>query len=424
MDDNDDQISLYIDKDDFFDNKNRNKNKENFKYKFQYIKIKNRCYSSLILLIILNIFFISFSPNSKKSQYPGRFQSLKKLKKYMKACFQGLYLNDNAIINYNSSTPKISVVIPVYNCNKTIKAAVRSIQNQNMGDIEIILVNDFSKDNTTKIIQELSEEDPRIKIINNKKNSGTLYSRNIGILNSKGKYIMNLDNDDLFLDNEVFDDIYKEINNTNFDIIGFNDLEAHNYDPKGSQLNIGFFYKPDNFIVYQPELRYYPYTRNNIFYPNDYLVWGRIVKSDLYKKSINNLGKDIYGEERGQKFLCYNEDTTMSIALFTYAQSFKFITRFGIFHYLAKTTASHTRSSEENIYSYIFILDMLFEFTENDISHKKYVAEFALDLNTNDITTEKTINYIKILLQRLYDSKYISEEYKNKLKQKYSCIYN
>ena len=84
----------------------------------------------------------------------------------MKACFQGLFLNDNAKLNYNSSTPKISVVIPVYNCNKTIKAAVRSIQNQNMGDIEIILVNDLSKDNTSNIIQELSEEDPRIKIIN------------------------------------------------------------------------------------------------------------------------------------------------------------------------------------------------------------------------------------------------------------------
>ena len=375
-------------------------------------------------IIIAIIFVLSFSPNRNKQQYPGRYQSLKKLKKYMKACFEGLYLNDNAIYNYNSSIPIISVVIPVYNCNKTIKAAVRSIQNQNMGDIEIILVNDLSKDNTSKIIQELSEEDPRIKIINNKKNSGTLYSRNVGILSSKGKFIMNLDNDDLFLDSEVFDDIYKEMNNTNFDIIGFNELEAHNYDPKGSQLNTGFFYKPDNFIVYQPELRYYPFTRNNKFYPNDYLVWGRLVKRDLYIKAINNLGKDIFGEERGKRFLCYNEDTTMTIALFAYAQSFKFVTRYGIFHYLGKTTASNTRPSEENTYSHIFILDMLFEFTENDISHKKYVAEFALVLNGDDINTEKTINYIKILLQRLYDSKYISEEYKNKLKQKYSFIYN
>ena len=417
-------FSMENDKTQFIDDKVEYKKDKNYKYKLQYLKIKNRCYLSLILLIILNIFFISFSTNPNKQQYPGRLQSLKKLKKYIKSCFQGLYLNDNAILNYNSSNPKISVVIPVYNCNKTIKAAVRSIQNQNMGDIEIILVNDLSKDNTSKIIQELSEEDPRIKIINNKKNSGTLYSRNIGILNSKGKYVMNLDNDDLFLDNEVFDDIYKEMNNTNFDIIGFNELEAHNYDPLGSQLDTGFFYKPNNYIVYQPELRYYPYTKDDKFYPNDYLVWGRLVKSDLYKKAINNLGKDIFGEERGKKFLCYNEDTTMTIALFTYAQSFKFVARFGIFHYLGITTASNTRPSEENTNSHIFILDMLFDFTENDISHKKYVAEFALDLNEKNIDTEKNINYVKILLQRIYDCKYISEVYKDKLKQKFSYIYN
>ena len=72
-----------------------------------------------------------------------------------------------------------------------------------MSKIEIILV----KDNSSKIIEELSLEDPRIKIINNQKNMGTLFSRNIGILNSNGKYIMNLDNDDLFIDKDVFNTV-------------------------------------------------------------------------------------------------------------------------------------------------------------------------------------------------------------------------
>ena len=60
-----------------------------------------------------------------------------------------------------------------------------------MSDIEIILVNDNSNDNTSLIIQKLAEDEQRIIILNNKKNMATLYSRNIGILNSKGKYIMN-----------------------------------------------------------------------------------------------------------------------------------------------------------------------------------------------------------------------------------------
>ena len=76
----------------------------------------------------------------------------------MKKCFEGEFLNNN--IYSFSPEPKISTVIPVYNCEKTIKAAVRSIQNQDMADIEIILVNDFSKEyneNNSRIIRRRSK---------------------------------------------------------------------------------------------------------------------------------------------------------------------------------------------------------------------------------------------------------------------------
>ena len=135
-----------------------------------------------------------------------RKKELSKGKIYMQKCFDGILLNNNTkTIIHN---PKISAVIPVYNCQNTIKASVRSIQNQNMAKLEIILVNDNSKDNTSIIIQELAKEDPRIKIIYNKKTMATLYSRNIGILHSKGKYIMILDINDLFLNADLFDDSY------------------------------------------------------------------------------------------------------------------------------------------------------------------------------------------------------------------------
>ena len=70
---------------------------------------------------------------------------------------------------------KISAVIPAYNCQNTIKDALRSIQNENMPYIEIILVNDNSEDNSSKIIQELREEDQRIKLINKEKRKANLY---------------------------------------------------------------------------------------------------------------------------------------------------------------------------------------------------------------------------------------------------------
>jgi glycosyltransferase involved in cell wall biosynthesis len=120
-------------------------------------------------------------------------------------------------IYYYNNTPKITSIIPVFNASKTIKAAIRSIQNQNMDDIEIILVDDVSTDNSTSIINELMIEDRRIKLIKNKRNRGILYSRSIGALNAKGKYIMALDNDDLFI-NGIFNKCYEEAEKNNLDI--------------------------------------------------------------------------------------------------------------------------------------------------------------------------------------------------------------
>ena len=63
--------------------------------------------------------------------------------------------------------------------------------------------------------------DKRIKLINNKKNMGTLYSRSIGVLKAKGKYLFPLDNDDMFFDDDVFNIVYNEAYNFNYDIVCF-----------------------------------------------------------------------------------------------------------------------------------------------------------------------------------------------------------
>ena len=133
-------------------------------------------------------------------------------------CEKGLIINNQTFIIKDD--PKISVIVPVYNCESTIKRAIRSIQNQNMSEIEIIIINNFSSDKTKNIIEEMKQEDPRIKIINNYKNMGTLYSRSIGVLEAKGKYIITLDGDDMFLE-DIFNTIYEEGEKTNFDIISF-----------------------------------------------------------------------------------------------------------------------------------------------------------------------------------------------------------
>ena len=162
----------------------------------------------------------------------------------------------------------ISVIIPEFNCEKSIIPSIRSIQNQNLSQIEIILVNDFSKDNTTKIIKMLSKQDLRIKIINNYKNMGTLYSRCIGVLISLGKYIFALDNDDMFFDEDIFDYIYKIGKSKNFDIIIFKTLTINDYNIEKMRDHPLSRHK-NNLILHQPNLGIFPISINGHYKIND-----------------------------------------------------------------------------------------------------------------------------------------------------------
>ena len=91
--------------------------------------------------------------------------------------------------------PKVTVLMSVYNGEKYLKEAIDSILNQTFKDFEFLIINDCSTDNTVAII--LSYHDPRIRLINNKKNVGITCSLNKGIKLSKGAYIARMDGDDI-----------------------------------------------------------------------------------------------------------------------------------------------------------------------------------------------------------------------------------
>lgn len=92
--------------------------------------------------------------------------------------------------------PLVSVVIPAYRVEKYIRHCLTSIQEQSLSDVEIIVVNDCTPDNTMAIVQELAHEDKRIKIIDLERNEGPMIAREKGYMAATGDYITFCDGDD------------------------------------------------------------------------------------------------------------------------------------------------------------------------------------------------------------------------------------
>lgn len=113
----------------------------------------------------------------------------------------------------------VSIIIPVYNMGNNIKTCTRSIMDQTYKNIEIILVDDGSKDNSLQQCIELSQEDERIKVIHTE-NRGSGPARNEGIINASGKYVYFPDADD-YLDPRAIEILVKEIQNAKCDLIVF-----------------------------------------------------------------------------------------------------------------------------------------------------------------------------------------------------------
>lgn len=93
--------------------------------------------------------------------------------------------------------PKITVLMPVYNCEPYIEEAVRSILNQTFTDFEFLIIDDFSNDNTVSIIKSI--KDSRIILIEKSFNTGLTNSLNLGLNLAKGEYIARMDGDDISL---------------------------------------------------------------------------------------------------------------------------------------------------------------------------------------------------------------------------------
>ena len=328
-----------------------------------------------ILFIIINKKFGNFfqeHPFYLRERKPIIMKDEKKKKillkgrKFLDQCLNGIYNKKNM----SNTTPKVSSIIPVYNCQTTINAALVSIQNQNLTKLEIILINDFSSDNTSEIITNKQKEDKRIIIINNHKNMGTLYSRSIGALMAKGKYIFCLDNDDMFFDNDIFDYFYKIGKKEKLDLIGFQTVNLWNYtEGVLTMKDLYTFQYPNNYLVTQPELGRWMVTFEGKFLVHNNMIWDKCIRTKIYQKAVNLLTIKRYST-----YIVWAEDTSINFIIFNLSKSFKYIHKYGIFHYKSTQTASFIQPIEHKIFAETFFLEVIFDFSKNN-TDKNLAAE-------------------------------------------------
>lgn len=182
--------------------------------------------------------------------------------------------------------PLVSVLMPVYNCETFIQEAINSILSQTFSNFELIIIDDASTDNTSKIID--SYKDNRIKFIQKQRNTGYTDSLNFGLDIAKGDFIARMDGDDISLP----DRLQKQVNilNSNYNIIACgtwyetfpsNNVRRHperHEDIKITLLSHSALAHPSVMLRKKPLRDHNIYYNRNLEPAEDYDLWTRIIK--------------------------------------------------------------------------------------------------------------------------------------------------
>ena len=178
-----------------------------------------------------------------------------------------------------SFNPKISVIIPSYNCEKYLKNIQRSIQDQSFEDIEIIYVDDCSTDNTSEIIKSFQEVDHRIVYLKNIVNKGLFYSRNKGAIFSRGKYIQFIDADDMLLNN-ILEKSLNIAEEKKVDIVQYATIRGYQFF---SLINEKHTNKS---LFLQPELSDEMFYGKGYFAQANYFIINKLIKKDKFYETL------------------------------------------------------------------------------------------------------------------------------------------
>lgn len=266
---------------------------------------------------------------------------------------------------------RVSVIVAAYNIEKYIDRCIRSIVDQSISDIEIIVVNDGSTDKTLDRLNKLKIYDTRIKVIS-QNNKGLIEARKKGFNNARGEYILFIDGDD-FLEVNALKEAYDYGINNNLDIVCFNSYKTYdNYKEK--------FYIFDNEFSLKEPLK-------GLFLDNIMpAIWAKMVRRNFI---INN-------EIKFPSYISYGED------LATVAHWFMYNPKIGL---LDKSLYNYYQRSDSitgSISNKILDVNIAIEFMKDELINNNiyylYNSEFEymifIHLFKRVIIDSKTLNNI------------------------------
>ena len=223
---------------------------------------------------------------------------------------------------------KVSIIVPVYNIENYIRVCVESILAQTYASLELILVDDGSKDNSGILCDEYAVIDPRVKVIH-KENGGVSSARNAGLRQAKGDWIMHVDGDD-WIEPDIIESLIEAAKATEADLV-FSDFIKYGPNAGNNQLPSWNSDKIDSMS------RYIAYVMTTI--------WGSIAKRSLY---IDHSLKSPEG-------ISYCEDFHLIVRLCHYAKKIANVHR-PFYHYRYRPTSimsnmsRKTESDEQWVY--------------------------------------------------------------------------
>ena len=182
--------------------------------------------------------------------------------------------------------PTVSVIVPVFNAEKYLSGTLESLQKQTLQDIEILLVNDGSSDNSLSICKKFGKEDNRFRIID-QDNLGVSAARNAGILAAKGKYIGFVDADDE-LKPDMYEQMVNAIERSHADLVVCG-AEIHNFDG-----TVEYRYGSNITKIYGHDEALSKFLRGDCFCIG---VWSKLCRSEIAKGISFVSGKKMHEDK-------------------------------------------------------------------------------------------------------------------------------